>query len=269
MSCPLYYPIQSIRLHSSRFTRGYAFKAHVQPFHQFYCVLEGEISQRVGSVTYRLVAGEAGWIAPSIEREPVATSRTGEYLVIEFNAPWPKLGAGRDRLSKLDTAAVANARALAALRMVTEDRQDVAIWFHHLCLQTLPAEYFATPLRVAVAQKKTQVPGEERVERIESMLAANTGNPLQLNDIAALVGMSRSALGRLFQEHRGQSPCACFRDIRLERARELLARGDLSVTQVAIETGFASSQHLAGVFKRKFGRNPSDYRGGDGDAPLG
>jgi AraC-like DNA-binding protein len=261
MSGPLYFPIQSIRLHSGRFTRGYSFKAHVQPFHQFYCVLDGEISQRVGSVTYPLSPGQGVWIAPGLEREPVATCLAGEYLVIEFNAPWPKLGAGRDRLTSLDEAALTNARAMAALRMVTEDRYDVAIWFHHLCLQILPAEYFAIPWRMAVSQKKALVPGEERVERIESMLAANAGNPLQLNDIAALVGMSRSALGRLFQEHRGKSPCACFRDIRLERARELLARGDLSVTEVAMETGFASSQHLAGVFRRKFGRHPSDFRG--------
>ena len=261
MNCPLYYPIQSIRLHASRFTQGYAFKAHVQPFHQFYCVLDGEISQRVGSTVYLLGAGQAVWIAPGIEREPVATGHSGQYLVIEFNAPWAKLGAGRDRLCKLDATALTNARALAALQMVTEDRQDVAIWFHHLCLNTLPVEYFSMPSRVAATQKHTKVPGEERVERIESMLAANTANPLQLNDIAALVGMSRSALGRLFQVHRGQSPCACFRDIRLERARELLARGDLSVTQVAMETGFASSQHLAGVFRRKFGRRPSEYRG--------
>lgn len=265
MNCPLYYPIQSIRLHASRFTRGYAFKAHVQPFHQFYCVLGGQIAQRVGNTVYQLAEGQAVWIAPGIEREPVSTGRSGEYLVIEFNAPWPKLGTGRDRMCRLDAAALSNARALAKLRMVTEDRQDVAIWFHHLCLQILPVEYFTMAPRAILAQKKAQEPGEERVERIESMLAANTGNPLQLNDIAALVGMSRSALGRLFQEYRGQSPCACFRDIRLERARELLAHGNLSVTQVAIETGFASSQHLAGVFKRKFGRNPSDFRGRDGE----
>jgi len=126
----------------------------VQPCHQFYCVLDGEISQRVGTSTYKLGAGQAVWIAPGIEREPVATGPMGEYLVIEFNAPWSELGAGKDRLTRLDAAALANARALAALRMVTENRQDVAIWFHHLCLQTLPAEYFAIPRRMAVQEKK-------------------------------------------------------------------------------------------------------------------
>jgi transcriptional regulator GlxA family with amidase domain len=95
------------------------------------------------------------------------------------------------------------------------------------------------------------------------MLSANTGNPLRLQDIAALAGMSRSALGRLFMAHRKQSPCARFRELRLERARHLLAQGDRTITEIAMETGFASSQHFAGVFRRRFDRSPSEFLGQD------
>jgi AraC-like DNA-binding protein len=263
VECPLYYPIQSIRLHARRFTRGYAFRPHVQPFHQFYCVLAGQITQRVEATDHRLNAGHAVWIAPGLKREPRALSKSGEYLVIEFTAPWPELGADAGTSCELDASTLADARALAALHPVLEDNHQASIVFHHLCLRLLPAPWFRSSApRPAPAKTRDQrSPETARLDRIEQVLAANTGHPLRLEDIAALAGMSRSALGRLFLTHRGQSPCARFRELRLERARRLLARGERTVTEIAMETGFSSSQHFAGVFGRKYGRPPSDFLG--------
>lgn len=263
MACPLYYPIQSIRLHARRFTRGYAFPAHVQPFHQFYCVLAGRVTQRVQTTEHPLDAGQAVWIAPGLEREPRAVSKSGEYLVIEFTAPWPELGANSGTRCTLDAASLATARALVALGSVTEDSQPASILFHHLCLQLLPSSWFSstTPRPPSAKTASTLAPDTQRIDRIEKVLIANTGNSLRLEDIASLAGMSRSALGRLFLAHRGQSPCARFRELRLERARHLLAGGQRTVTEIAMETGFASSQHFAGVFARKYGAPPSDFLG--------
>jgi AraC-like DNA-binding protein len=263
VECPLYYPIQSIRLHARRFTRRYAFPPHVQPFHQFYCVLAGQISQRVEIARHRLNTGQAVWIAPGLEREPRALSKSGEYLVIEFTAPWPELGSNTGTPCQLNAATLSDARALAGLQSVATDSQPASILFHHLCLQLLPAAWFsaAAPRPLSDEAPDTRDPDTARLDRIEQVLAANTGNPLRLEDIASLAGMSRSALGRLFMTHRGQSPCARFRELRLERARRLLARGERTVTEIAMETGFSSSQHFAGVFGRKYGRPPSDFLG--------
>ncbi len=263
VSCPLYFPIQSIRLHSHWFQAGYAFRAHTQAAHQFYCVLDGVVVQRVEGTAHRLRAGEGVWIAPGLEREPQAESPTGEYMVVDFTPPWAELGAGSGMVCKLDREALADARELAALRAVVSASQRVAILFHHLCLRTLPAKWFERlPVEGGRGPPPDKAPGvsEEliRVERIEQMMAANTGNPLRLEELAALSGMSRSSLGRLFMAHRKESPCARFRTIRLERAKQLLENGEHSVTEVAMETGFATSQHFAGVFRKKFGCCPTE-----------
>ena len=226
-------------------------------------MLAGQISQRVETTRHRLHAGQAVWIAPGLEREPRALSKSGEYLVIEFTAPWPELGTGTGTSCALDATSLATARALAGLQSVVADSQPASILFHHLCLQLLPAPWFSAAAPRSLSAKPTDArdPDTARLARIEQVLAANTGNPLRLEDIASLAGMSRSALGRLFLTHRGQSPCARFRELRLERARSLLAHGERTVTEIAMETGFASSQHFAGVFGRKYGRPPSDFLG--------
>lgn len=256
----LAYPLQSIRLHARDFSADYCFPPHRQPRHQFYCVLSGEVSQCVETHSHRLRANEGVWIVPGLEREPRALRAPGRYLVVGFSAPLPP---GRAELGKkcvLSPAAVADARALADLGTVSQDDQRVAVLFHHLCLLALP-DLLASPAvaggdRTASDRSHTLA---ERVERIERMMAENTAHPLSLEEIAGLVGMSRSALARLFLVCRGRPPCARFREIRLERAKKLLAEGGRSVTQVAMETGFASSQHFAGAFRRHFGRTPSHY----------
>jgi AraC-like DNA-binding protein len=267
VSCPLFFPVQAIRLHSHRFQAGYSFRAHTQVFHQFYCVLEGVVTQRVEGTVHRLRAGEGVWIAPGLEREPRAESRSGHYMVVDFIPPWPELGTGSGLFCKLDRRALADARELAAFRAVVTANLRVAILFHRLCLSVLPVRWFNrlpagedTKAGGPARTGKARTVAEElaRVERIEQMMAANTGNPLRLEELAALSGMSRSALGRLFMAHRKESPCARFRTIRLERAKQLLEDGDRSVTEVAMETGFSTSQHFAGAFRKKFGRSPSE-----------
>lgn len=260
--CPLSYPVQAIRLHARRFEGGYSFPPHTQPMHQFYCVIEGEIRYRVESQMYHLHAGEGLWIAPGLEREPRAVTKKGEYLVVEFTAPWPELGADRGTPCRLDDERMADVRRLAELKNAARDAHLVSILFHYLCLRLLPPEWFQHSSRIGERSgKKTPRSSAEQIERIEQMLAANTGHALGLEEIAALAGMSRSALGRLFMTYRGKSPCARFREIRLDRARQLLQYGGRSVTEAAMETGFTSTQHFADSFKRRFGYPPSVFKG--------
>lgn len=268
--CPLSYPIQSIRLHARHFAADYSFPPHTHPMHQFYCVMTGEILHRVGSRTYHLRAGEGLWIAPGLEREPRAASDKGRYLVVQFTAPWPELGAKHGTRCRLGDGEMADVRRLAGLKNTARDMHLAAILFHYLCLKVLPGEWFQRPSQMD--EKAANMPAcsqAEQVERIEQMLAANTGHALGLEDIAALAGMSRSALGRLFMAHRGKAPCTRFREIRLDRARQLLLYGGRSVTEAAMETGFTSSQHFAGAFKRRFGHPPSACLGAGKNAHLG
>jgi transcriptional regulator GlxA family with amidase domain len=92
---------------------------------------------------------------------------------------------------------------------------------------------------------------------LEELMCANVSTALGIEDMAALVHVSRATLGRLFQLHRETSPVARFREIRLDAAMQLLHTSRLTITEIAMETGFSSSQHFATAFKGKFGESPS------------
>lgn len=85
-------------------------------------------------------------------------------------------------------------------------------------------------------------------------------DPLKLVQLANLANISERQLNRLFQEKLGQSTMGIYRDIRLEKSHSLLAQSTLSITEIALVTGFAGSAHFSTCFTKKFGLPPSSLR---------
>ncbi len=80
-----------------------------------------------------------------------------------------------------------------------------------------------------------------------------------LQNLADLAGLSRFHLTRLFQKRFGLAPSAYLRLLRLERAKRLLASGDMPA-DVAAALGFADQAHLTRRFKAAYGMTPGRYR---------
>ncbi|WP_119302107.1 GlxA family transcriptional regulator [Dongia deserti] len=79
--------------------------------------------------------------------------------------------------------------------------------------------------------------------------------------IAAHSGVSQRQLQRLFRRHLGMTPTQYFLKARLQRARHMLQYSTLSVTEIAIATGFASISHFTRRYTELYGRTPTAERG--------
>lgn len=84
--------------------------------------------------------------------------------------------------------------------------------------------------------------------------------PLSLPRAAASLGVSPRQLQRLFQTHLGRSFKQFDRELRLERARELLEQTSLPVLDVAVATGFGSAEHFSRSYRARFGTSPGKGR---------
>ncbi|HET6157261.1 MAG TPA: helix-turn-helix domain-containing protein [Dongiaceae bacterium] len=82
-----------------------------------------------------------------------------------------------------------------------------------------------------------------------------------LEGIATQSGVSQRQLQRLFRRHLGMTPTQYFLKARLQRARHLLQYSTLSVTEIAIATGFASISHFTRRYTELYGRTPTAERG--------
>lgn len=88
----------------------------------------------------------------------------------------------------------------------------------------------------------------------------NIDRSITLSDVGEHVGCSPSHLGRLFKMHLGISPHRYLLDLRVERARLLLAATAQPIAQLALECGFASQEHLTRHFRRICRTTPAAYR---------
>jgi AraC family transcriptional regulator len=78
--------------------------------------------------------------------------------------------------------------------------------------------------------------------------------------LARLAGVSPRQFERVFARLYGESPRACLRRLRLERAARLLRRGRAHILPLALAAGFTSHEAFTRSFKRRFGHTPTAYR---------
>jgi AraC-like DNA-binding protein len=96
----------------------------------------------------------------------------------------------------------------------------------------------------------------ERVERVKHALARDLENPPSLSELGREVGCSPFYLSRIFSEHTGLTISRYLRNLRLERAAELLRSGRSNVTEAALAVGYSSLSHFSKAFAEMFGLCP-------------
>ena len=104
----------------------------------------------------------------------------------------------------------------------------------------------------------TVAPGA--VKRAESFIRTNYGEPLCLNDVAAVAGVSARALLCGFKKFRDTTPMQYLRDVRLQHARERLRESSpcSNVTDIALECGFVHLGRFSRSYQELFEELPSE-----------
>ncbi|NDW11450.1 hybrid sensor histidine kinase/response regulator [Bacteroides sp. 214] len=97
--------------------------------------------------------------------------------------------------------------------------------------------------------------------RLLKAIEKHIGNGnLKVEDLAQEIGMGRNLFFKKIKSLTGLSPVEFLRDIRLNRAAEIIKTTDLTISQVAYEVGFNDAHYFSKCFKMKFGVTPTEYR---------
>jgi AraC-like DNA-binding protein len=110
-----------------------------------------------------------------------------------------------------------------------------------------------------------------QVRRAEDYIEAHWNQTITIEALAQATSASARSLFDEFKRSCGQSPMAFVKQIRLQRARDMLVRTDLnpSVTETALACGFSNLGHFASDYFKRFGERPSDtLKHGKGDLAL-
>ena len=104
-------------------------------------------------------------------------------------------------------------------------------------------------------------PYSHSVQKAVSYLERNLDRRLSLNELAAAATMRHvSHFCTQFHREVGVTPGAYHRRLRLLAARDVLKQADFTITTVALQFGFSSSQHFSVCFQNEFGTSPRRWQ---------
>ena len=100
---------------------------------------------------------------------------------------------------------------------------------------------------------------QERVEQVIFLLKQNLAEPPSLEELGKKIGCSHFYLSRIFSAQTGHTITQHLRQLRMERAAELLKSGEYNVTEAALEVGYNSLSHFSAAFHQTFSCCPGLY----------
>jgi AraC-like DNA-binding protein len=98
------------------------------------------------------------------------------------------------------------------------------------------------------------------LRRARDLMDREYARPLDVAALARAALMSTAHFSRQFRATYGETPYAYLMTRRIERAKALLRRGDLSVTEVCLEVGCSSLGSFSARFTELVGETPTAYR---------
>ncbi|HEY1651830.1 MAG TPA: helix-turn-helix transcriptional regulator [Acidimicrobiales bacterium] len=104
-----------------------------------------------------------------------------------------------------------------------------------------------------------------RLRRARDQMDREYAHPLDVAALARTALMSQAHFSRRFREAYAETPYSYLMTRRIERAKALLRRGDLSVTDVCFAVGWSSLGSFSARFTELVGESPSSYRARDHD----
>jgi AraC family transcriptional regulator len=268
----------SVEWHDFRTSRALDWGRSFHPQSVEFCLnLGGRGAVQTARSRSDFVPGTSGYYATA--DEPLIASRDAndhhQFVTLEFSrAHLQRQLAGN--VSDLDAAMrssifeerphVSTPRA-----MTSEQRKVVAslseppvakaaqvLWYQSKALE-LMAHFLFEPKDPELFCMRQKRVARDRVERTKELLARDLTNPPTLEQLGTEVGCSPFYLSRIFSREVGLTIPQYLRNLRMERAAELLRSGRFNVTEAAIEVGYSSLSHFSKAFCETIGCCPALY----------
>ena len=213
--------------------------------------------QKHGSPKEVVDLGEIYWIVI----KPSKFSEKGRFDL----GDWSRLKRAENQLlfnvlSKNINHALKKAQLLETLfiEMHNELTHKHFGYYQRVC--NLVEELLIGTVRLIQNRENQIVKNKQWFSDFEKLIKDNISKKWTLDEMARESKIGITTFTRLVKEHSGYTPANYLIFLRLEKAKELLAKTGHKLTDIALECGFYSSQHFSSTFLKWVGITPFSYR---------
>jgi AraC-like DNA-binding protein len=231
--------------------------------HQHHILYPGDVAlilpgQKFGAEKNFLDIGTLAWLHIHVEKNP---ELAGRILL----GKWSSLGKS-ESLTIEKILLLNNTLVLLKLREAGLLLQDL---YSELINQeigyTTRVNHLIDQLFILITRQLTRQNNSGRdfpqtFMKLEQRLRKNLAHQWTVEEMAALVGLGTTTFNEKVKNYSGFSPLNYLINIRISEAIKFLKRQEVNITNIALDTGFYSSQHFSTTFKKLTGYTPSEFR---------
>lgn len=235
----------------------------VRPTWVLHYILEGEGTFWLDEQPYRLSAGQGFVVPPNVNHQYQADQyHPWSYVWIAFDGVYAaeylqKLGLSRKN-------PIFSCQESQPLGEIVEQmlKHNCAGFSHEMFLQGLLYQFFGVLAKSLPASAPVRGGGKQAdyVAKAMEFIRHNYSQGILIADVAEYVGINRSYLFTLFQEHLHQSPQEYLTQFKIRRACELLRTTQYSLLNIAHSCGYKDAVVFSKAFKQVMGMAPGHYR---------
>lgn len=246
-------------------TRQAYYTGHSHSHLEIICLLEGEVALDLNGVWLRWQSAQPRVLVPGTTHAEGFVNQRTDYrmmwvtlfpsaLFMHLTAYHPLVGYSTST-NRMAIAPPAVAQLWRTSRTTGFHRQDLSRAHFHAWLMECMQYAILTP---DGADRRPAEVRDRVVEQVKEYVCQNYMEDLSLERMSELMHYSKGHLNSLFRNVEQISLHRFVNEIRLRKAHELLNEGDLMVKQVALAAGFQDPLYFSRLFRRRFGKRPSD-----------
>lgn len=253
---------------------------HLHPVYHFTCILEGKGFLETDSGLHRLTPGDVVTINPGEKHIFSAGEESLYYFTFNFHLATMNVLSHLDLTRPIESrdiepvAATNRIQELLPLRVEAAriqyprsrwpDAARLIEWYASMPEPKRRARdagvRFFLDLLGLLCDPQPESPADPFIRKALDYLDAHILETFSLRKMAAEFYLAPAYLCSRFREKTGTALGDTFRKRKIMKACELLSRTEKSITEIAYQLSFSSSQHFSSAFKSAKGKTPREYR---------
>jgi AraC family transcriptional regulator len=253
-------------------TEACQFESHAHAAYTATAVLAGQLTATISDVMFELPAGETA--LTNVGQNHSARGNQVEFVSIGVSPALvtemvTEIGLTRTTANIIfRRAAVTDSTITKMAREIAAEVSDEQLG-RTAMLDALVRQFVIHLLRCHLTVRQSDQielsragPVDRRLRLAIEFMHDNFGRELALEEIASAAYLSEYHFARLFKQITGVTPHVYLANVRLERARKLLADTALPISEIASMVGYQSQSHFSKMFRSVTGITPRAYREG-------